>query len=79
MPEHANLADRRRRAGASVEAMGAGIGLSADEIRQIEQGNASEEQRNLYSSWLDRIEAWPADERAQQLLAAIDSHRRFTA
>lgn len=59
--------------------MAAGIGLSADDIRQIEQGDSSEERRNFYASWLDRIEAWPADERGQQLLAAIDTRRRFTA
>lgn len=42
------------------------------------QGDASEERRDFHASWLDRIEAWPAEERRQQLLAAIDSHRRFT-
>ena len=78
MPDHGNFASRRRHAGASVEAMAAGTGLSAEEIRQIEQGEAAEERCDLYASWLDRIEAWPADERGRQLLAAIDSRRRFT-
>ena len=38
-----DLAGRRRRAGASREAMAAGLGLRSDEIQKIEEGRASEE------------------------------------
>ena len=72
-----DLADRRRRAGASREAMASGIGLKPDEIQKIEEGHASEEMVRLYAQWLDRIESWPTEKRAQQLLAAIDSAKRF--
>jgi hypothetical protein len=73
----ADLANRRRRAGASREAMAAGLGLRPDEIQKIEEGRGSEEMVNHYAQWLDRIEAWPAEKRAQQLLAAIDGAKRF--
>lgn len=72
-----DLADRRRRAGASREAIAVGIGMKPDEIQKIEEGRASEEMVNLYAQWLDRIEAWPAEKRAEQLLAAIDNAKRF--
>jgi DNA-binding XRE family transcriptional regulator len=74
---HADLASRRRRAGASREAMAAGLGLRPEDIQKIEEGRASEEMVNHYGQWLDRIEAWPTEKRAQQLLAAIDSAKRF--
>jgi len=35
--------------------------------------------RNHYTLWLDRLEAWPADKRAQILLAVIDGAKRFEA
>jgi ribosome-binding protein aMBF1 (putative translation factor) len=76
-PDPTDLPDRRRRAGASVEAMAAGIGLTADEIREIEAGKAPPDKQNYYVTWLARIEGWSADKRAEQLLAAIDSGRRF--
>jgi hypothetical protein len=72
-----DLASRRRRAGASREAMAAGLGLRAEDIQMIEEGRASEEMANHYAQWLDRIESWPTEKRAQQLLAAIDSAKRF--
>jgi hypothetical protein len=72
-----DLANRRRRAGASREAMAAGLGLKPDEIQTIEEGRASEEMVNLYAQWLNRIEAWPAEKRAEALLAAIDNAKRF--
>jgi hypothetical protein len=72
-----DLAARRRVAGASIEGMAAGIGLSLAEIREIESGAASHELRDHYARWLDIIETWSADKRAQQLLAAIDRGRRF--
>ena len=72
-----DLAGRRRRAGASREAMAAGLGLRSDEIQNIEEGRASEEMVNLYAQWLNRIEAWSLEKRAQQLLAAIDNAKRF--
>jgi hypothetical protein len=73
-----DLADRRRRAGASREAMASGIGLKPEEIQTMEEGHASEEMVRLYAQWLDRIEAWSPEKRAQQLLAAIDNGKRFT-
>jgi hypothetical protein len=72
-----DLANRRRRAGASREAMAAGLGLKPEEIQKIEEGRASDGMANLYAQWLDRIEAWSPEKRAQQLLAAIDNAKRF--
>jgi hypothetical protein len=57
--------------------MVAGIGLRADQVTEIEEGTASDALRNLYAQWLDRLEAWPADKRASQLLAAQESLQRF--
>ena len=74
---HTDLASRRRRAGASREAMAAGLGLRPDEIQRIEEGRASEEVVNQYGRWLDHIESWPPEKRAQQLLSAIDGAKRF--
>jgi transcriptional regulator with XRE-family HTH domain len=76
-PTRTDLAARRRRAGASREAMAAGLGLRPDEIQEIEEGRASYDMVDHYAQWLDRIEAWPAEKRAQQLLAAIDGATRF--
>jgi hypothetical protein len=66
----AALSDRRRRLGASRETMAAGLGLSVDTVKAIEDGAASDQEHERYSAWLGRIEAWPADERARQFLAA---------
>ena len=74
---HTDLAGRRRRAGASREAMAAGLGLRPEDMQKIEEGRASEEMANQYAQWLDRIELWPTEKRAQQMLAAIDSAKRF--
>jgi DNA-binding XRE family transcriptional regulator len=74
---HTDLASRRRHAGASREAMAAGLGLGPEDIQKIEEGRASEEMVAQYGQWLDRIESWPTEKRAQQLLAAIDSAKRF--
>ncbi len=56
--------------------MAAGLGLDVDVIRSIEDGAASDEQCSHYVQWLDRIEAWPAEHRTQQLLSA-GKGRRF--
>ena len=66
----AALSDRRRRLGASRETMAAGLGLSVDTVKAIEDGAASDQEHDGYNAWLGRIEAWPADERARQFLAA---------
>ena len=66
----ATLSDRRRRLGASRETMAAGLGLSVDTVKAIEDGAASDQEHERYSAWLGRIEAWPTDERARQFLAA---------
>ena len=65
----APLSDRRRRLGASRETMAAGLGLSVDTVKAIEDGVASDQEHDD-SDWLGRIEAWPADQRARQFLAA---------
>jgi hypothetical protein len=57
--------------------MAAGIGLRVDQVTEIEEGMASDALRNLYAQWLDRLEAWPADKRASQLLAAHENLQRF--
>ena len=72
-----DFADRRRRIGASREVMAIGLGLTAAEIQEIEEGRASEEMQNQYAQCLDRLEAWPAEKRAQILLAVIDRAQRF--
>ncbi len=72
----ADLSSRRRRLGASRETMAAGIGLHVDAVRTIEDGTASDEDRETYSAWLRRVEQWPAELRARQLLAA-GKGRRF--
>ena len=71
------LAERRRRIGASREVMAIGLGLTAVDIQQIEEGRASKAMLNHYAQWLDRLEAWPAEKRAQILLAVIDGAKRF--
>jgi hypothetical protein len=65
-----NLSDRRRRLGASRETMAAGLGLAVDTVKAIEDGTASDHDHDRYSAWLGRIEAWPAEVRARQFLAA---------
>lgn len=72
----ADFSARRRRLGASRETMAAGLGLAVDAVRAIEDGAASDEQCSHYDAWLDRIEAWPADRRMTELLAA-GKGRRF--
>jgi hypothetical protein len=53
------------------------VGLRVDQVTEIEEGTASAALRNLYAQRLDRLEAWPADKRASQLLAAEESRQRF--
>ena len=70
-PKHStDLSNRRRRLGASRETMAAGLGLDVDTVKAIEDGAASDQEHDSYSAWIGRIEAWPADERARQFLAA---------
>jgi hypothetical protein len=57
--------------------MASGIGLRIDQVTEIEEGTASNALRNLYAQWLDRLESWPADKRASQLLAAQENLQRF--
>ena len=57
--------------------MAIGLGLTAAEIQEIEEGRATEAMLNLYAQWLDRLESWPAETRAQILLAVIDGAKRF--
>ena len=68
--DRADLSGRRRRLGASRETMAAGLGLSIDTVKAIEDGATSGQQHADYDSWLRRIEDWPADVRARQFLAA---------
>ena len=77
LPRRTDLLGRRRRLGATRRAMAAGIGLRVDQIAEIEEGTASDALRNLYAQWLDRLEGWPADKRASQLLGAEESRQRF--
>jgi len=56
--------------------MAAGLGLSVEVAKAIEDGAASDEQCAEYEGWLRRIEGWPADVRAQQL-AIAGKGRRF--
>lgn len=69
-PDLMELSNRRRRLGASRETMAAGLGLAVDIVKAIEDGNASDDEHDRYKTWLGRIEAWPAEVRAQQFLAA---------
>lgn len=72
----ADLSGRRRRLGASRETMAAGLGLHVDDIKTIEDGKASQDERAAYDAWLGRLEGWPTDVRTRQLLAA-GKGRRF--
>jgi hypothetical protein len=75
-PRHGtDFSDRRRRLGASRETMSAGLGLPLDTVKAIEDGAASGQQCEQYDTWLQRIEAWPADVRARQFQAAGRGHR----
>jgi hypothetical protein len=65
-----DLSERRRRVGASRETMAAGIGLTVDEVRAIENGRAPSVLRAEYATWLERVERWPTEQRQKQLLAA---------
>lgn len=69
------LSNRRRQLGASRETMAAGLGLSMDTVKAIEDGVAPDPERGRYDTWLDRIEAWPADVRARQFRAAGQGRR----
>ena len=69
------LSNRRRQLGASRETMAAGLGLSMDTIKAIEDGVAPDPERSRYDTWLGRIEAWPADARARQFRAAGQGRR----
>ena len=55
--------------------MAIGLGLTATE--EIEEARGSEANLNQYAQCLDRLEAWPAEKRAQILLAVIDGAQRF--
>jgi hypothetical protein len=75
-PRSTDLSERRRRVGASRETMAAGIGLTVDDVRAIENGNAPDVLRSQYAAWLARVEGWSTEQRQQHLLAA-GSGRRF--
>ena len=74
-PPPADFSIRRRRLGVSRETMAAGLGLPIEDVRAIEEGAASGERSADYEAWLGRIEAWPADRRMAQLVAAGKGHR----
>jgi hypothetical protein len=50
--------------------MAAGLGLTLDEVRAIENGSAPSVLRAEYATWLERVERWPDERRQKQLLAA---------
>ena len=62
----ADLPTRRRRLGASRETMAAGLGMSLEVVKAIEDGVAADADRAAYDTWLRRIEAWPTAQRAHQ-------------
>lgn len=74
-PARTDLMGRRRRLGASREAMAAGIGLRVSEVVEIEEARAPDSLRNFYAQWLDRLESWPEEKRSTQLLAAVEGQR----
>jgi hypothetical protein len=69
-PHSADLSNRRRRVGASRETMAAGLGLTVDTVKAIEDGVASDQEHDGYSAWLGQIEGWSADVRAEQFRTA---------
>jgi DNA-binding XRE family transcriptional regulator len=69
-PLGTDLSERRRRVGASHETMAAGIGLTVDEVRAIENGSAPAALCTEYATWLGRVESWPAQRRKEQLITA---------
>jgi hypothetical protein len=75
-PRLTDISERRRRVGASRETMAAGIGLTVDDVRAVENGSASDALRTQYVTWLSRVENWSAKQRQEQLFAA-GTGRRF--
>jgi DNA-binding XRE family transcriptional regulator len=75
-PQSTDISERRRRIGASRETMAAGIGLSVDDVRAVENGSAPDALRAQYVTWLGRVESWSAKQRQEQLFAA-GTGRRF--
>ena len=69
-PQTTDLSERRRRVGASRETMAAGLGLTVDEVRAIENGSAPTVLRAEYAMWLERVERWSNERRQKQLLVA---------
>jgi hypothetical protein len=70
LPQTDDLSERRRRVGASRETMAAGVGLTVDDVRAIENGTAPSVLRAGYTTWLERVERWPDDRRQKQFFAA---------
>jgi DNA-binding XRE family transcriptional regulator len=70
-----DLSNRRRRLGASRETMAAGLGLSLDTVKAIEDGLAADPECDRYSAWLERVEHWSTDVRTRQFKAAGQGRR----
>jgi hypothetical protein len=55
---------------ALADMMAAGTGMDADDIREVEEGKATDQRLDHYAEWFARLEAWPPEKRAEELLAA---------
>jgi hypothetical protein len=65
-----DLRGRRNDLAAAIEMMAAGTGMDADDIREVEEGKATDQRLDHYAEWLARLEGWPPERRAEELLAA---------
>ena len=73
----ADLRGRRHDLGIGVRDMAAGLGVGLGRMLTMEDGTASEEDRNFYRTWLTRIEGWSSGQRQMQLGRA-SAGQRFT-
>jgi hypothetical protein len=55
----ADLRGRRNDLAATIEMMAADTGMDADDIREVEEGKATDQRLDHYAEWLARLEAWP--------------------
>lgn len=66
----AQLARRRQALGLSQEAMAGGLVWALRDVRDVENGVASDAFLQMYHDWLDRLERMPADRQAENVKQA---------
>jgi hypothetical protein len=68
--EPTDLRGRRTDLAITVLDMATGIGAGPGVVSAIEDGTATDAERNLYATWLSRIEGWSQLERDAQVSGA---------